>query len=669
MIRSWRTSLWTGCICAVAVLVATPVSVAQESSDAAIEQYGSAVDFQNLAVSDPDTAEVNYALAVDEWKTFLDKFPKDPLASKAQFYLGVCQLQLGQYKDAVASFEATVANYPKFDMLATANYNLGIARMEQGRKANDKAALGKALEAFTTVVTDYPKSSNAPESQFQIGELQYELGKKKEATKSYQAALELFGEKSKRRPTVLYNLGFVQEETGDAAGAEKTYDIFLTEYGQKKPPPALLNEVYLRKGEVLIKRKKYKDADPWLAAAARAKGFKKADLATVQQAFCKFNLKQYADAAKLYAGVVEGWPKSQYSNTSKLDAGTAYYWAGDYDAAAEWLKKAIAAGGDLANQGTRWLARTYLKQKKPAEALTAIDAVLPKAAGSKQLPELLMARADALYEIPKRRGESIAAYAKVADEHPGSSVAPRAMYLAAFVAQEKEKYKDGLKSATAFLDKFANKPNGKQYVDDVKYIAAGCHLLLKQYKPAQELYTQLLTEYPNDKNADRWKVQIGLCQFLEKKYGDAAKHFAPIAAGLKDAKLKAEANHLLGASQFELGQYQPARESLQTAITADPKWRDADKTLLLLSHAQQRTGDTKAALASAKRVLAEFPKSSVLDEAHYRLGDYAYEQKDYKTAAKEYQTVVDKYPKSQFAPYAYYGLGWTQVKENQFDKA
>jgi len=67
-------------------------STKAESSPAAVRQFRDAVAFQDRGV---------YDLAADEWQKFLKQFPADPLAPKAQHYLGVCQLLLKQY-DAAA---------------------------------------------------------------------------------------------------------------------------------------------------------------------------------------------------------------------------------------------------------------------------------------------------------------------------------------------------------------------------------------------------------------------------------------------------------------------------------------------------------------------------------------------------------------------------------------
>jgi TolA-binding protein len=58
-----------------------------------------------------------------------------------------------------------------------------------------------------------------------------------------------------------------------------------------------------------------------------------------------------------------------------------------------------------------------------------------------------------------------------------------------------------------------------------------------------------------------------------------------------------------------------------------------------------------------------------LDQAHYRLAEYAYAADDYATATAEYEAVVNGWPASPFAPFALHGKGWAQMKAKQYAPA
>src|SRR5688572_31228422 len=94
-------------LAAIAGALATAVpAAAQEkaaaSSSEAVLAYREAANFQNNGALE---------VAAEEWQKFLKNFPKDPLALKAQHYLGICQLQLKQYPAAAATLEAVIKNH------------------------------------------------------------------------------------------------------------------------------------------------------------------------------------------------------------------------------------------------------------------------------------------------------------------------------------------------------------------------------------------------------------------------------------------------------------------------------------------------------------------------------------------------------------------------------
>src|SRR3954454_18533916 len=104
---------WPAVLAIVAAIVLPAASWGQAkapegSSSEAILAYREAANFQNNGA---------FEVATEEWQKFLKDHGKDPLAAKAQHYLGVCQLQMKQYAAAAGSLEAVIKNHPKFELL------------------------------------------------------------------------------------------------------------------------------------------------------------------------------------------------------------------------------------------------------------------------------------------------------------------------------------------------------------------------------------------------------------------------------------------------------------------------------------------------------------------------------------------------------------------------
>lgn len=623
---------------------------AAQSSAAAVAQYRAAAAFQN---------KQQYDFAVEEWQRFHEKFPDDPLAPKARHYAGVCYLQLKQYDQAIDAFGKVIRQFPKFELIEAAYLNLGLSYYAAAQ-AGKTELHDKAAETFDELIERFPNSGQLAQAWFYRGEALYARGKKEDAVRSYQQLVEKY-KTAGQRPDALYAVGVAQHELGRFDDAARALDTFLKDYG-KHP---LATEVLMRKGDALLAGKKYAEAEKHLASAAKARDFKLADYATLRYALALYEQKKYAEAANVYASLVQDFPKSQYAAAATLSAGNCYYLSGMQKEARTWLSRAVQAGGENAVEAAHWLARSYLKDKQPEQALETVERVLPSAGQSAQLALLRMDQADALYDLPQRRREAATKYAELAKSFPESTVAAQAGYMAAFASLGLGEFAAARDHAEAFL-----KTHGEHTLrPDVQFVLAEALIQLGEPGEADRLFAELLAKHGNHADAEQWLVRRALCLFLEKKYEAVINYLRPLVARLKQPDLMAEAQFLLGNSHFEQKQYREASSSYQASLKAQPKWRQADEALLNLSRAHRALDDVENAKLTVQELLKRFPQSNVLDRAHFRLGEYHYASGDYEDAAAEHRWVIEKTPQSPLVPHALYGLGWALLSQQKYDDA
>ena len=638
---------------------AAPELAAQEK--AAPEKAATSSEEAKKAFADAATLQNNNAfdVAIEEWEKFLKNYAKDPLAPKAQHYLGVCQLQLKQYDKAAAAFQAVIANNPKFDLIEDSYINLGSSQYAMAL-AGTAGMYEKAAATFAALGKAFPTGKYADSALFYQGESEYALGKKAEAAAAYEALLKQF-EKTKHRGDALYALGVAQEELGKYPEAGATFDIYIKEL----PESPLLNEVRMRKAETVLQAGNFAGAEKMFAEVAAVKDFPQTDHAIFRQAYCVAKQDKFAEAGGLYARVASEFPKSVYLPEATMAAGRCFYRADKLEEAASWLAKAAAAGTKDAAEAGHWLCRIQIRSKKFAEAADQAAKLLAAGGDSPYVVNLKLDQADALYEIPARRAESLPLYAKLAADHPKHEVAPQSLYNAAFTALELKSYDVGLKHATAFLTAY---PQDK-LLPDVKYVAAECNLQLKKYPEAEAGYKEIIAASPQHADADLWRVRLGLISYLQMKYPETVAALSPVVATLKSPDLAAEAQFLIGASLFHTDKFAEAEKALAASVAANPKWRQTDEAMLLTARAQKKLNKVPEAKATIAKLIADFPASGLIDQAHYRLGEFAYGADDFKTALEEYEVVVTKTPDSAFAPYALYGKAWSQLKTKQFAPA
>ena len=622
----------------------------QEKTEAGTRQYNAAVQLQNRAA---------YDLAAAEWVKFINTYKTDPRCDRAFHYLGVCYLKANQLDLARQCFETVAKSYPKCELLDASYYCLGSTLYNQAQSG--KAELyDAAAAAFDTVATKFPNSKYVPQSLFNRGECFYRSNKKQEAAAMY-AQLLTKNTGDKLAVEALYALGVTQEELGQHAEAGKSYDQFLEKY----PQSPLLDEVTVRRGETLFSQGQFEPAAQRFAAAAAKPGFALADHATIRQAASLVQLKKYPEAAALYASISTKWPQSKLLGAANLAAGKCHFLAGNFADAHKTLEPVLAAGGESAGEAAHWLVRSAIKEGKPAEAAASAEKMLAKLGDSPQTAQLMMDRADAVYEIPERRGESSALYAAMAAKYPQDVLAPQALYMAGFAAMGQNDYPTAIRYAVAFLAAYPN----SDLAADVTYVAAESNLQTSQFAVADKGFETLLQKYPSHADAETWKVRRGLALYLQKKFADTIAMLQPMLAGLRSPDALAEAQYLVGASQAEMKQFDAAAKSLETSLAAQPKWRQADDTLLLLAQAYTELKNNDKAKAALARLVADFSNSKALDRAHYRLAELAFASGDFNTAAAEYQQVVEKWPQSSLAPHSFYGLGWAKLSQNDFAAA
>ncbi len=653
-------SLWIvlGC-CLASLVVLVPRAKAQnavapaaaaptaKSSPEAERIYLDGRNYQNGGAFD---------LAAIEWAKLVKDFPQDPLADKAQHYLGVCLLKLDKPAEAEAALRAVVKNYPKFDLMEDTLLSLGACQYAQA-VAGKKDHYAAAGATFESLLKQYPKGRYVEEALYFAGESLYAQGKKPEAVAYYARLVSEFPE-GKRLADALYAQGVAQEELGKFAEAGAIYDKFLASFGQSP----LATEVKMRKAETVLQAGDAATAGRMFAEVAAVKDFAAADHALFRQALCEVKQDRYAEAGALYARIPTEFPQSPNAGEATIAAGRCFHRAEKYGEAAAWFEKAIAAGDRHAAEAAHWQCKILLKSGKPAEAVALAAKQLAAGGESPFLVDLQLDHGDALFEIPDQRAEALAVYTKLADAQPEHALAPQARYNAAFAALDLKQYPQAIEQAARFLKAYPQ----DRLAADVTYVAAEAQLQLQNYAEAEKGYAQLLAIAQDHPDREIWQVRQGLVAHLQKKYPETIAILSPLVGQLKSPAAISEAQYLIGASQFQADQFAEAAKSLAASLAADPKSRQAPEALLLMARVQARGGDYAAAVASVERVLKEFPESPLLDQAHYRLGEFAYAKDDFAAAIAAYDRVLKDWPESPFAPYALYGKGWSQTKAKEF---
>ncbi len=649
----FRQRLWIALLI-LATGVLTPLAtprVAAEDTEAGTRQFAVAVGFQNQKL---------YDQAIDEWATFIKKFPKDSRLDKAHHYLGTCHLQAKQYPAAIAAFETVSKQFPKFELLDQSLQNLGTAWYSQAQQSKKGDDYDKAEKAFNRLLEQFPKSPLAPRAWFYRGECLYQQNKWDEAAKSYSTLIRSYPQ-DELVADASYALGVTQEALKQVDEAQATFAQFHSKF----PKHALATEVRMRQAELLFAKGDYTTAQTLFEQVGTVKEFALADTALLRQARCLYELGKHEEAAKIYWDVPRLFPKTKHYDTAVVAGSKCYFLIGKYAAARNGLENVAKRDTPEAVEAKQWIARTYLKEKNPTKALAVLDDAIKQHPHSTALPLLVLARIDALYELPDRRRETVPLYADFAQKNPKHELASQAQYMAALTALDSDNHAVAKAHSTTFLTQF---PNDK-LVPDVLFIGAEARLLLKEYSDAEQQYRAFLQKAPTHANAPQARVRRGLALLLAGRNAEAVAALEAANKELKDPALQSEAQALIGRTWVAQLEFEKAAQAFETSLKTKPDREQTDETLLALADVYRKLNRQSDAAARLQQLVKQFPKSARIEEATFRLGEAAYAQNAFDQAFAHYTDVTRNWPEGTFAPHALYGLGWTHFKRGDFQKA
>jgi tol-pal system protein YbgF len=101
-----------------------------------------------------DFSKGNYALAIQGFEEYAERYPDTELADNALYWIGECNFSQGRFKVAVESFDAMLAKYPQSDKAAAANLKKALAFVQLNQ-------IGPGIEQLRFVTATYPGTDEA----------------------------------------------------------------------------------------------------------------------------------------------------------------------------------------------------------------------------------------------------------------------------------------------------------------------------------------------------------------------------------------------------------------------------------------------------------------------------------------------------------------------------
>lgn len=156
-------------------------------------------------------------------------------------------------------------------------------------------------------------------------------------------------------------------------------------------------------------------------------------------------------------------------------------------------------------------------------------------------------------------------------------------------------------------------------------------------------------------------------------YTDLDKRIAALENGLRGAPVEA-GGAPGGASGAVLGSASagsPAARAGGPAASADGGETSAvdDRTAYARAFETLKHGSYGEAVGAFQAFMKTYPRSSLLDNAQYWIGEAYYVTRDYEHAAQAFRAVGERWPASRKAPDAMLKLGYTQIELKHLTEA
>lgn len=629
------------------------------SSVEALNIYADAANFQNNRA---------FELAIAEWKKLIEKFPEDPIISKARHYLGLCMMEkeVPDYDAAISELEIAVKD-TKSELRQESIVNLGFSNYALAREQEDNSEaqikyFKRCRDVMATLVKLYPESDFTDQAYFYAGESEYAMGARDQALVWYKKLISTAELKvSPFRSDALYSMGVCYEELKQPGVALETYDQLLKEF----PTYRLSDEVKLRKADLLVQQQSLTAAEPIYKELAGKKNFTNAEYALYRQAYCVGQQNRHEEAAGIYEEFAKRYDASKLASSAILAAGQSWFKAGKKQQAEQSFEKLLSKKDAQAAEAAHWLSMSATQQRDYARGEDLARQALQWNPSEAMMALLKMDLADALFEQPEKRQESWQIYSDLVQSNTDSSIAARANYNLAFASLQTQQYDNALQWVDRFLQTYKEHPLRA----DVGYIGAEAALLKGDAENAIGRYGKLLEETKENPSRNLWILRLNRARNMAGQFDKVIGSLGTQADRFPSNALQAEAFFILGSSYFFTSKAEEAQKQLEASLSKDAKWSQADEVMFLLAQVLAQRGKVQDSVKVLERLIAEFPNSALRSNAEFKIAQISAAEGDFDVALVRYRKALEAKPDPKLAGYAQYGKAWSLLQQQKYDEA
>lgn len=632
-------------------------------------------------------------LAIEEFQTFLKKYPNDRRYNPAVFYLAEAQLQLGRTAEARRNFQTYLQLEPKGKFARTASFRAAEAAYLAGEFEAAKAELEgylkeyprdawhafvltylgniallqddakRAAEVFRRSLEQFPAGQTADECRLGLAQALEKLGQVEEAEKLYQTLAAK--PDSPAADAAQFQLGALCYAGGRYEEALRHFAAFSEERrfsGSSWRPNALLGQAL-----VLLKLDRPKDALPLLEVLMTETP---ADAAIAQQVWrarvqAALQMQDFTAVDQLVEQIEKNYSERQFLQQIRRLHARSFIQREQFAQAASLLENLTKADpNDL--ESRYLLAVSYQGLKQWDRAVEQLPPVMDKATGS------LKADACLLYAALCMRQKNFDAAVstlqtlladKLNDETRARALGELAVCLVykQKIAEAKSRYEE----FSALLEKH---PKAKLLAAVTEQLSLAAYEVDETAWSA-ELARRLSQLGDSVESELKGKLGLAWSQYKSGKTAEAAESFAEVLKRNPPAMIAVEAAFARGRACEELGRNEEALEMYQLLIEQYPESEQHAEALLAAAKLCEKLKQPQQAAVFYERLAQTHPKYEKLDAVLYDWAWALLEAGEQDGAYRLFQRLRQEHPQSRYWADATYRLAEHAFESRDWERA
>lgn len=563
-----------------------------------------------LSYADLLFSKEQYALAAQQYQTFIRERPDSPNLQAAWFRLGECYLKVNQVNDAVTTFNFLVNQYKRGAFVGSAAYRLAVLRFNEKDYRN-------AVAFFKVAKDELEDPAAKLQAQFYFARSLQLTSQAREALANYEQVLA-----AKPAPENPFHERALLESARllyDLGDKEKAIERFQT-LAAAATTPEFKEEAIVRAGllaaesgqpdlseTLLAEALKFPAASPWKA------------LAQTGAIFNAFSRGEHERVIALYNTGQTDANQNESRAKMLLVVGHSFRIQGDLESALRLYSlvetkypdnpEGIEAGyrklqllHQQENPGLPAAAKAFAeKQRRIDPNSSFIDMAWLMAA------EWHFAQAENSASGPgsefakKHYGDAAANYRKVRPDKVDQKYEEARLYKQGWAEIESDNSNEGIMT----LSRFVQQHSGSALASSALAKRAMAYQAQEDHKFALGDYLEIAKRYPDSPELEFSLQQIALIYAHLREIPEMIQAYKNLLAKFPETDGAGEAHYWIGVGQFDTEEFLAAIESLKKARELDPTLDDKATFRIAIAHYQLDQVDELA--VEAKRYLAAKP--------------------------------------------------------------